>query len=177
MSIVATGSSAPRLGATEPNRERDGRSDWKRIVVVFWITSMIEGLGVAQVFSFLAPYLREVGVPEADRAPFVGLFSALVFVVGMPLVPLWGVWADKYSRKAVIVRSCLVEAVVFVCGPVDPKSARAGLDLLENTRSARKLDLPALRKTEAYKAMYNSEANRLLSLPAKERLAACKSAW
>ena len=31
----------------------------------------------------------------------------------MPLVPLWGVWADKYSRKAVIVRSALVEAVVF----------------------------------------------------------------
>src|SRR5262249_18305249 len=32
---------------------------------------------------------------------------------GLPLVPLWGVWADKYSRKAVIVRSALVEAVVF----------------------------------------------------------------
>ena len=28
-------------------------------------------------------------------------------------MPLWGVWADKYSRKAVIVRSALVEAVVF----------------------------------------------------------------
>ena len=30
-------------------------------------------------------------------------------------MPLWGVWADKYSRKAVIVRSALVEAVVFAC--------------------------------------------------------------
>jgi MFS family permease len=96
-------------------RERDGRPDWKRIVVVFWLTSMVEGIGVSQVFAFLAPYLRIVGVPDADRAPFVGLFSALIFVVGMPLVPLWGVWADKYSRKAVVVRSCLVEAVVFVC--------------------------------------------------------------
>ena len=54
-----------------------------------------------------------MGVPQAERLAFVGLFSALIFVVGMPLVPLWGVWADKYSRKAVIVRSCLVEAVVF----------------------------------------------------------------
>lgn len=70
-----------------------------------------------------------------------------------------------------------IEALVFVCGPIDPKSAKAGLELLENTRTQRKLDLPALRKTEAYKAMYNSEANRLLSLSAKERLAACKSAW
>jgi hypothetical protein len=70
-----------------------------------------------------------------------------------------------------------IEAVVFACGPIDPKSAKAGLELLENTRVARKLDLPTLRKTEAYRAMYNSEANRLLSLSAKDRLAACKSAW
>ncbi|HET7473616.1 MAG TPA: MFS transporter [Candidatus Limnocylindrales bacterium] len=92
-----------------------GRADWDRVVAVFWLTSLVEGLGVSQVFAFLAPELRIVGVPEADRAPFVGLFSALIFVVGMPLVPLWGVWADLYSRKAVVVRSCLVEAVVFAC--------------------------------------------------------------
>jgi len=80
---------------------------------VFWITSMVEGLGVSQIFALIPSYLREMGVAEADRLAFVGLFSSLIFVVGMPLVPLWGVWADKYSRKAVIVRSALVEAVVF----------------------------------------------------------------
>ncbi len=74
---------------------------------------MVEGLGVAQIFAFVPIYLREMGVSEADRLAFVGLFTALIFVVGAPLVPLWGVWADKYSRKAVIVRSALVEAVVF----------------------------------------------------------------
>jgi MFS family permease len=115
---------------TADDRERQGRADWKRVVVVFWITSMIEGLGVSQVFSFLAPYLREVGVPEADRAPFVGLFSALVFVVGMPLVPLWGVWADKFSRKAVIVRSCLVEAAVFVCVALSREPWQLALSIL-----------------------------------------------
>jgi DHA1 family multidrug resistance protein-like MFS transporter len=82
-------------------------------VAVFWITSMVEGAGVSQIFALVPSYLREMGVPEADRLAFVGLFSSLIFVVGMPLVPLWGVWADKYSRKAVIVRSALVEAVVF----------------------------------------------------------------
>lgn len=74
---------------------------------------MVEGLGVSQIFALVPSYLREMGVPEVDRLAFVGLFSSLIFVVGMPLVPLWGVWADKYSRKAVIVRSALVEAVVF----------------------------------------------------------------
>lgn len=97
-----------RPAATGPNRQ-----DWRVLLVVFWITSMVEGLGVSQIFALLPTHLRDMGVPEADRLAFIGLFSALIFVVGMPLVPLWGVWADKYSRKAVIVRSCIVEAVVF----------------------------------------------------------------
>src|SRR5918996_1345985 len=87
--------------------------DWRALLVVFWLTSLVEGLGVSQIFALVPSYLREMGVAEQDRLAFVGLFSALIFVVGMPLVPLWGVWADKYSRKAVIVRSALVEAVVF----------------------------------------------------------------
>jgi MFS family permease len=87
--------------------------DWRWLVAVFWITSMVEGLGVSQIFALLPAYLRDMGVVETDRLAFIGLFSALIFVVGAPLVPLWGAWADKYSRKVVIVRSALVEAVVF----------------------------------------------------------------
>lgn len=87
--------------------------DWRTLLVVFWLTSMVEGLGVSQIFALVPSYLREMAVPQDERLAFVGLFSSLIFIVGMPLVPLWGVWADKYSRKAVIVRSALVEAVVF----------------------------------------------------------------
>ena len=74
---------------------------------------MVEGLGVSQIFALLPIYLHEMGVADHDRVVFIGIFSALIFVVGMPLVPLWGAWADKYSRKVVIIRSALVEAVVF----------------------------------------------------------------
>src|SRR6478672_10124561 len=100
--------------AAEPSAEpsRPGQ-DWRILVGVFWVTSLVEGLGVSQIFALLPTYLRQMGVAEADRLAFIGLFSALIFVVGMPLVPLWGVWADKYSRKVVIARSAIVEAVVF----------------------------------------------------------------
>jgi DHA1 family multidrug resistance protein-like MFS transporter len=87
--------------------------DWRVLLVVFWITSMVEGLGVSQIFAFVPSYLSEMGVPDAERLSFVGTFTSLMFVLGLPLVPLWGVWADKYSRKAVIIRSAIVEAVVF----------------------------------------------------------------
>jgi len=118
-----------RPGRVEPVGD-EGRADWRRVFVVFWITSVVEGIGVSQVFAFLPAYLRVVGVSDADRAAFVGLFTALIFVVGMPLVPLWGVWADKYSRKAVVARSALVEAVVFVCVALSREPWQLALSLL-----------------------------------------------
>jgi DHA1 family multidrug resistance protein-like MFS transporter len=107
-----------------------GRSDWRRILAVFWVTSLVEGLGVAQIFAFMPTYLGTMGMPEADRLHFVGLFGALIFVVGMPLVPLWGVWADRYSRKAVIIRSALVEAVVFGAVALSREPWQLALSLL-----------------------------------------------
>jgi len=83
--------------------------------VIFAITAAVESLGVSQIFAFAPAYLTSMGVEGPDRLRFVGIFGALIFIVGAPLVPLWGVWADKYSRKVVIVRSAVVEAVVFAC--------------------------------------------------------------
>ncbi len=95
--------------------ERPPAPDWWRILAVYWVTSLVEGMGVSQVFALLPQLLTSMGVTGPDRLGFVGLFGSLLFVLGMPLVPLWGVWADRYSRKAVIARSAVVEAIVF-CG-------------------------------------------------------------
>ncbi|MEZ0240194.1 MAG: MFS transporter [Chloroflexota bacterium] len=99
--------------APDSNAAHPGAPDWKRLVAVFWITSMVEGLGVSQVFALLPADLSSMGITGSERLAFVGLFGSLLFVLGMPLVPLWGVWADRYSRKAVIARSAIVETVVF----------------------------------------------------------------
>jgi MFS family permease len=45
---------------------------------------------------------------------WTGLLAAASFALGLPLAPLWGVWADKYSRKLIIVRSALGEALIFL---------------------------------------------------------------
>jgi MFS family permease len=91
---------------------------------------MIEALGIAQVFAFLPLRLREVGLPEAQIPTFTGLFTSLIFVFGIVLVPFWGVWADKYSRRAVIVRSAVVEAVVFAGVALAAEPWQLGASLL-----------------------------------------------
>jgi DHA1 family multidrug resistance protein-like MFS transporter len=87
--------------------------DWRSLLALYWITSFVEGLGVSQIYAFLPNRLTEVGVSGPDVGHLVGLLGSLFFLTGLPFIPLWGVWADKYSRKAVIIRSALVEAVVF----------------------------------------------------------------
>ena len=105
---------------------------WRRLLVLYWITSFVEGLGVAQIYAFLPNRLLEVGVAAPDVPHFVGWLGSLFFLSGLPFIPLWGVWADKYSRKAVIIRSALVEAVVFgvIAASVAPWQLVVGMMLV-----------------------------------------------
>src|SRR5438128_2032782 len=58
--VASGGSGSERVARGGSGSDRvgdEGRWDWRRVVVVFWLTSMVKGLGVSQVFSYLAPYL------------------------------------------------------------------------------------------------------------------------
>ncbi len=92
-----------------------GRSDrtWLTLLLLFTLTSLVEPIGMSQIIALMPQYLVRLGIASGDVPHWVGLFTPLIFLSGLPLVPLWGVWADKYSRKAVIVRSSLVETVVL----------------------------------------------------------------
>ncbi len=86
-------------------------SGWRLTLVLFFVTSVIESYGYSHVLAFLPVYLQGMRVQHAST--WVGVLSALTFIVGLPLVPMWGVWANRHGGKAVIIRSAFVEAVVF----------------------------------------------------------------
>ena len=59
-------------------------------------------------------YLGTVHVPPAEVPAWTGYLNAAFFLFGLPLVPFWGVWAERYGRIPIIARSAFVEMVVFV---------------------------------------------------------------
>ena len=71
-------------------------------------------MAFSHYLTFLPLLVRDLGVPAADVAGMVGLLSSAALLAGLPLVPFWGAWADRFSRKAVVVRSAVVEAVLFL---------------------------------------------------------------
>lgn len=112
-------------------RERSAqRQDWRALLAVYFVVSLVESFGVAQIFALLPARLSELGVLGDARLTFIGVFTSLIFVVGAPLVPLWGVWADKVSRTAVIARSAAVEAVVFALVALSGEPWQLALALL-----------------------------------------------
>ncbi len=70
-----------------------------------------------------------------------------------------------------------VEAVLFVCGPIDARTAKDGVALLARLVEQHKLDLVALRKLPSYSGAYNAEVNRLLALAPARKAEACKNVF
>ena len=58
-------------------------------------------------------YLATVHVPPAEVPAWTGYLNAAFFLFGLPLVPFWGVWSERYGRIPIIARSAFVEMVVF----------------------------------------------------------------
>ena len=92
---------------------RRGLTAWGLAAAVFALTTAVESSSWTQLGAFTPTYLRVLGVSTRDLPAWTAALASLSWVIGIPLAPFWGVWADRYSRKAIIVRSALVEAVIF----------------------------------------------------------------
>jgi len=88
-------------------------SGWITLLVLFGIASTVEAFTVSHVFRFMPLYLATVHVPPAEVPAWTGYLNAAFFLFGLPLVPFWGVWSERYGRIPIIARSAFVEMVVF----------------------------------------------------------------
>jgi DHA1 family multidrug resistance protein-like MFS transporter len=88
-------------------------SSWKLLAAVFAVVMFVELMGFGHFYAFTPLYLAQLGLAPADVPVWTGILAAISFALGLPLAPLWGVWADKYSRKLIIVRSAVGEILIF----------------------------------------------------------------
>lgn len=86
---------------------------WAVLAFLFAATTCVESMSWNQLSAYAPLYLREIGVPSAQVPGWIAAMSSLGWILALPLAPFWGVLADRYSRKTVIVRSAVVEALIF----------------------------------------------------------------
>lgn len=95
----------------------DRRQDWRFVTALLFTSATLEMTAWSHLSAFTPLYLeRELHLGAAEQARWVGLLAATSLFVALPLAPFWGVIADRYSRKAVLARSLLVEAIGYAIG-------------------------------------------------------------
>src|SRR5579859_2754007 len=92
---------------------RPAVAGWAVVMVLFALTTAVESLSWTQLSAYRPLYLLELGVSPSGVPGWIAAMSSLGWVLALPLAPFWGVLADRYSRKLVIVRSAVLEAVIF----------------------------------------------------------------
>ncbi|MBF6591345.1 MAG: MFS transporter [Ktedonobacterales bacterium] len=115
MAAEATESDVARAAARAPRP-----NDWRVLLAIFLLAGVVESQAFGHLNAFTPLFLQQLRVPSEQVPVWTGILSSLSFVIGLPLLPFWGIWADRYSRKFIIVRSAYVEGVLFTLAAFSP---------------------------------------------------------
>ena len=90
------------------------KQSWALLVILFSLANFLEVAIMAHFVLFTPAFLNTIGFSEADVNAWTGPISSLAFLLGIWFVPFWGVLADRYGRKPLILRSYYVEVIAMV---------------------------------------------------------------
>jgi DHA1 family multidrug resistance protein-like MFS transporter len=100
--------------------KRTKQSSWVSLTTFFALASFVEIVLFSNLAAFTPVYLKYVGFDDADVKFWTGILASVGMLLGFWFVPMWGVLADRYGRKPLIVRSFAVEAVACVIMALAP---------------------------------------------------------
>ncbi|MFC1692787.1 MFS transporter [Candidatus Latescibacterota bacterium] len=99
---------------TDPSQDNGNPRSWRITVAVMFTAQFLSGVGFSFVLPFFPFYFRFLGVDnESDILLWMG-WSSLAFGITMTFsAPLWGLVADRYGRKLMVIRSMLAGSIIL----------------------------------------------------------------
>lgn len=73
---------------------------------------------MAHFVLFTPAFLQEIGFSQSEINTWTGPIASAGFLAGIWFVPFWGVFADRYGRKPLILRSYYVELAAMLIATV-----------------------------------------------------------
>lgn len=93
---------------------RDGEAplSWKRTLYALWIAQLLSIVGFSMRVPFLPFYLGDLGLTSTDaQVLWAGLINAGGAGVMAISAPFWGIIADRYGRKPMVLRSMFAATI------------------------------------------------------------------
>ncbi len=91
---------------------------WTLLTFLFALANFLEVAVVAHFVLFTPAFLGTIGFDQAEINAWTGPLASIGFLSGIWFVPFWGVLADRYGRKPLILRSYYVEVVAMALGAI-----------------------------------------------------------
>ena len=86
---------------------------WKENLRVAWFGSFLMGASISLVVPFMPIFVEQLGI-EGDQVAFYAGLAISVSAVSAALVsPIWGILADKYGRKPMMIRAGLAMTITM----------------------------------------------------------------
>ncbi|ORO79416.1 multidrug efflux MFS transporter [Streptococcus oralis] len=80
---------------------------WKENLRVAWFGSFLTGASISLVVPFMPIFVEQLGIEQDQVAFYAGLAISVSAVSAALVSPIWGILADKYGRKPMMIRAGL----------------------------------------------------------------------
>ncbi|KXU15464.1 Multidrug resistance efflux pump PmrA [Streptococcus oralis] len=80
---------------------------WKENLRVAWFGSFLTGASISLVVPFMPIFVEQLGVESSQVAWYAGLGGSVSAVSAALLSPVWGMLADRFGRKPMMIRAGL----------------------------------------------------------------------
>lgn len=89
-------------------------NDWRKTLYLVWFVQVLSLMSFSFGLPFLPYYIQELGITDPDKISlYTGILSAAP-AIGMGIMaPVWGMIADKYGKKPMMLRAMLSASVVL----------------------------------------------------------------
>jgi len=85
---------------------------WRRNVQVLFVCNLLSNIGFTLYFPFIPLILRELGAGGRVDA-WTGYYTAVLYVVTMSLMPVWGGLADHFGKRSMMLRATIGQCLGF----------------------------------------------------------------
>lgn len=87
--------------------------NWKDNLRIAWLGSFLTGACISLVVPFMPIFVEQLGVEPSQVTFYSGLAISVSAISAACISPLWGILADRYGRKPMMIRAGLAMTITM----------------------------------------------------------------
>ena len=88
---------------------------WKKNLYASWAGQILSVAGFGFMLPFIPYFIQEVGITDPlELRKWVGLTSSIAALTMGAMAPVWGILADKFGRKLMILRAMAFGVIILL---------------------------------------------------------------